>query len=183
MITPKAGSQSIINLYRKACARVQFYSKDFILENTDDFYIVGVTRNPFDRLASCWMDKTVNKSQHRTWSLYELTPGQSFEQFVKRIVQIPHKDADKHFRLMSYDLYSEGVQIPDYIVKVENMAVDWERARAEIWDRAGVLLDPMIHLHKSNKKNYQDYYTPELIKIVGDYYHDDLVNFGYTYEP
>ena len=42
---------------------------------------------------------------------------------------------------------------------------------------------PHEHLGKSMHKSWSDVWTPDLIAMVRESYHDDFVNFNYSFDP
>jgi hypothetical protein len=162
---------------------MRWSSKRLVEQKCKQHFIVGFVRNPFDRLVSCWMDKCVNKPGHRTWPLYGMSGGMTFDAFARRACEVPHAEADKHWRLQSFDLFtSDGHQLPQVIVHFENLASEWAAASHRINKLTGVSLGQLPHVHASGHKPWREYYTPELIELVGDYYRADLINFGYSFD-
>lgn len=181
MTTPKVCTQSIWAAYRITGCMGGFRSKQFVLDHCKDMFIVGFIRNPFDRLVSCWYDKCIIQN-HRTNTLYGLRHGMPFETFAKTITEVPHHQADKHWRPQSFDMYTPmGRVLPHVFVRFENIASDWNAACLQIEKHSGARLPALQHKHASNKGPWREYYTPDLIERVGDYFHDDLVNFGYSF--
>jgi len=44
-----------------------------------------------------------------------------------------------------------------------------------------IILPRLPHLMKSTKKNYREYYTPELIELVRERYQKDIDILGYKF--
>lgn len=184
MLTPKCASQSIVEAYLATKPRrMRFSSKSFVERKCTQHFILGMIRNPFSRLVSCWMDKCVNKPGHRTWQLYGMAGGMTFEAFARAACEVPHAEADKHWRSMSFDMFTDaGEAIPDEFVRIENLDAEWEAATKRLYAATRIQLPALPHNHASGHKPYREYYTPALVELVGDYYHDDLVNFNYSFD-
>lgn len=182
MLTPKVCTQSIISVYKENAGRfAQWRSRDYVEKYCRDSLIVGFVRNPFDRLVSCWKDKCIDQ-HHRTWDAYGFKQNMTFEEFVNGVIEIPESGSDKHWRSQSHDLINAGQSLFDILCKFETISDDWDYARRQIADDAGAVMKPLPHVHATKHKHYSLYYTDELIEMVGDYYHHDLINFGYEFE-
>lgn len=185
MLTPKAASQSIVQAVRKGTRREpHFYSKQRLLglmtwDNMINFTVATI-RNPWDRLVSCWIDKTIDE-YHRTWAQYGIGPGDSFETFVRIITAVPHNEADKHWRSQCYDLLHGQRLIADKLCRFETLETDWEIVRQSAAIHCEVGLPQLGHLHATNRAHYSTYYTSELAELVGRYYADDIKEFNYYY--
>ena len=183
MLTPKSGSQSIVDAYKRGTWRSpKFMSREFVEWRCRDYLKIAFVRNPWDRLVSCWQDKTVN-SFYRTWGDYGFTPGMDFESFARRVVEIPHDQADKHFRPMYFDLVdNKGDCIPGYVAQCESLSHDWDVARGIISGRRGLQLPAIKHKNKSEHDHYSEYYDDELRELVGEYYKRDVELFDYRFD-
>ena len=94
------------------------------------YFIFSFVRNPLTRLYSCYRDKVVKAVfTHKQCPLrpYGIHFGMTFEQFVKRVVDIPDKRADQHFRSQYTLLTHEGQLIPHYLGMLETFDEDWQR--------------------------------------------------------
>ena len=183
MLTPKSGSQSIVEVYRRGTWRTpKFMSKEFVEWRCRDYLKIAFVRNPWARLVSCWQNKTID-NLHRTWPNYGFYQGMKFSAFARMVVEIPHHESDKHWRSMAYDLTdNNGNCLADYVAKCESLAYDWDVARGIIAGRRGLQLPAVPHRNKSEHRHYSTYYTDELAALVGDYYAQDINLFDYEFE-
>lgn len=182
MLIPKVATQSIVKAYQASGVKGApvFRSKDYVEDRMpNDELVVGFIRNPFDRLVSCWKDRCVDQL-HRTYSLYGIRQDIEFAELVDVIVNIPHDKADKHWRPVSCDLISsDGVLMPHYVVRYENLEEEFKQVSDLVYADTGIKLGDLPHINDSDKGNYREYYTQELIDKVAAYYRDDLENFDY----
>ena len=183
MLTPKSGSQSLVEVYRRGTWRSpKFMSREFVEWRCRDYLKIAFVRNPWARLVSCWQDKTI-RSYYRTWPNYGISPGESFEAFVRTVIKVPAPSSDKHWRSMAYDLTdNRGNCIPEYVAKCETLAYDWDVARGIIAGRRGLQLPAVPHMNKTDHKHYSTYYDDELAELVGEYYAQDIKLFDYGFE-
>lgn len=143
---PKCASSSIRNLLtqhqqehskpteNQSAADLKFCAKTSlspwqIIKLREEFYLFSFVRNPLSRLYSCYRDKVVNAEQRRdrcTLSPYRIHFGMSFDEFVSRVVEIPDKFADQHFRSGCSFLVHKGELLVDYVGKLEQFNKDWE---------------------------------------------------------
>jgi len=112
----------------KFCAKTSLSPRQ-IIELREEFYLFSFVRNPLSRLYSCYRDKVVNNARRRdrcSLSPYQINFGMSFDEFVSRVVEIPDKIADQHFRSASSFLMHKGELLVDYVGKFEQFNDDWE---------------------------------------------------------
>ena len=95
----------------------------------EEIFLFSFVRNPLTRLYSCYRDKLgVAQEKYETCTLshFGLHYGMSFEDFVRRVVEIPDKYADQHFRSLSSFLVHKGELNVDYVGRFERLSDDWE---------------------------------------------------------
>ena len=154
-------------------------------EEIEDQYIFAIVRNPFDRLVSCYINKyQINWSEAEKQSIPPyfndylfgyLKNVKSFEEFIKKIVYIPHRLMDMHFCLQYLHLYKRGGRcLVDHVGHFEELNEEWDALR-ERFD----LMD-LPHYKKSTRDKWQDYYTEELADLVYKKFRKDFETFGYT---
>lgn len=189
---------------------------DFVTENnliSDDKYKslfdnkfknylkVVVCRNPYDRIVSCWRNKSVDNSLSN-WpnSVFHKCIGSSFKEFVKMFDQgvfIENKvqgilrekkskkcyflSSDRHL-LPQVNFFPNNI---DYIARQENLQEDFNT----LCDKLKMPLHQLSHVNKqktdpdtkSNKKHYSEYYDDETRDIVTKHYLKDIEYFGYKF--
>lgn len=147
----------------------------------DDLFVFSFVRNPFKRILSCYFDKIRKKTTYKGFLRYknQFYREMSFEEFVKKISDIPDSDADQHFRSQSQFLMGKNQQlIPHYTGKLEQFEEDFRK----IAKRLDCKTLQLKHINKSKAKkiNYEDYFTPQIVDLILDRYDSDFQLFGYS---
>lgn len=176
----KCACTSIINSLDGKEAKDRYaylWTDEYIYKNNSMFKFTYV-RNPFERLVSCYTDKIENKKENNSYKQINYCMGilntiQNFEEFVKCIVKIPGRWADRHFKPQYCHIYENGKKLVDYIGKIEEITTTYEFIQKKYG------LNDLRILNTSNKRNWMFYYTKETAKLVYEYYKDDILTFGY----
>ncbi len=148
-----------------------------VLESTSIFKFTYV-RNPFERLVSCFVDKIANDEKDNPFEKYNYCMGilnsiKNFDDFVKCIVSIPDRWADRHFKSQHSYIYENEKKLVDYIGKVEDLPNDYNFIQKKY------NLNCIDHMNKSKKYDWKSYYTKETANLVYEYYKKDILIFGY----
>ncbi len=141
-------------------------------------YKFTFVRNPFERLVSNYANKINNLEgnnyyKQKNYCMGILNDTRSFEEFVKIIIKIPDKWADRHFKTQYSYIYNGNEILVDYVGKVENLPDDY----LDIQKKYN--LKVLKHKNKSVKENWKAFYTEETAKLVYEYYKKDIITFGY----
>jgi len=136
-----------------------------------------VSRNPWERLVSCWQSKITNDTFLRK------TPGlfhahMDFPSFVEAAFSVPDKKANRHYRSQMEFIMHKDTVLVDRILRFENLEEDWEGLRKE-YD-----LPALPHYKQTNAAvSYQRIYSeyPELKEQVASRYARDIEFFGYDF--
>ena len=148
----------------------------------DDSFTFAFVRNPWDRLVSWYF---FVRQEHK------MVPnkGLSFYNFVKAactgdlngdkaLEYVPFLDSEAGIargdRLDQHQ-YTKGVK---FVGRVESFDVDLKKVLDALGVKKYLSSKP---INASSHKKYQDYYTPELIKLVEKRFEKDIDLFGYTY--
>jgi hypothetical protein len=94
------------------------------------YRLFSFVRNPLTRLYSCYRDKVVNAQAKRarcTLCMYGIEFGMSFDEFVKRVVEIPDERADQHFRSQHTFLMWGETLLVNELGRLERFEADWAR--------------------------------------------------------
>ena len=152
-----------------------------------DYFKFSFVRNPWDRLVSCYADKVVGV-RDRPNSFWVRNGNfkpfihrykrpfskMSFDTFANLVIITPDKNSDGHFR--SQYTFFENINL-DFIGRFENLNADLDNVKRQL----GIDLKHG-HLWKSKRKrNYCDYYTPELAYLIGKRYEEDIEKFNYRF--
>lgn len=145
-------------------------------------------RNPWSRLVSTYRHKILAETitndnyldgVHRgfvKWR-FPFRAGMPFEEFVDFICTLPDDRSEKHLKSQSHFLVHRGVLIPAFIGRFETIARDW----GELCVRLGANVE-LVRYNRTDGAPYPSYYSPRLVNLVGDRYHDDVVRFGYDFD-
>lgn len=144
-----------------------------------NYYSFGFTRNPWDRMVSSWIEFTTDIGHLQVWSRDLPNDFKNFEDFILNFRNSKWVN-DIHFQPSTWYLCNH-LKV-DFIGKYENINSDFRQVLSKI----GFEPFDIISLNKARKSNrdndYTKYYTnQQMIDAVGDYFHKDLVNFGYKF--
>lgn len=209
---PKAASSSIItilsraitfrkrlsHIHRREVSRVPSpmrygLSRFRALAEDPQTLIFTVTRNPYDRLASCWRDKFANagfadpvmlRRHLGDWLPAEevdaVRPGVplAFDAFVRLACRTAHARLNGHWSAMT-DIVP--LDLVNFVGRVDAIDETFERLAA-----AGVP-PAAFHerwVHRSPDAQARDQaFTPELRRLVNEAYAGDFATFGYEPLP
>ena len=95
----------------------------------DRHWVFSFVRNPLTRLHSCYRDKVVNAADRRprcSLSVYGIEFGISFDEFVRRVADIPDERADQHFRSQHTFLMHGDELLVHHLGRLERFDEDWQ---------------------------------------------------------
>jgi dermatan 4-sulfotransferase 1 len=140
-----------------------------------DNFIFAFVRNPYGRIYSCYKNKIVDaraKGGRNIFAKHGIGLDINFEEFVSRIAALPDHRSDRHFRSQAWFLTHEGILVPAFVGKLENMDNDWQILQ----ERFGIAPPPQINASNPNPLPDMCDATRELIFMR---YADDFRLFGY----
>tara|TARA_B100000676_G_C17747103_1_gene664492 strand:- start:129 stop:719 length:591 start_codon:yes stop_codon:yes gene_type:complete len=148
-------------------------TKKILGEKYDSYFKFAFVRNPWDRVVSCWADKS-NPNHAMFWpkSIFNIANGKSFDEFVNFLKNNAFKK-DRH-------IVPQVFFVPpdiDFIGRFENLQEDFNT----VCDKIGIPQQQLPHENKSNHKHYTEYYDDETREIVGEKYARDIEYFGYKF--
>lgn len=128
-----------------------------------------VIRNPWDRWVSWWY----------YWKFIAKRIDYSFEEYTEKFFtgQFAGMSGGEHGTCIQQIYYARAC---DAVFRYENLTEDFK----QLQERVGVhvSLGKTSNISK-DKKQYRNYYTtPRLVDIISDYYKQDILEFGYSYE-
>lgn len=164
---PKTAGRSIENvLFGKTYGghyKLSQFNK--FLTDYNEYYKFTIVRNPYDRLVSTY---SYLQSGRMTGSKkYKCC---SFAAFCTKLHEFSGLD---HIKPQSYFLDDKI----NYVGRFETLYNSY----SEICKNINVTAE-LPHDNKSSHKDYRSYYTPELQKIVYDFYQDDFINYNYPFD-
>lgn len=146
--------------------------------------IFTFVRNPFERLVSLYLNKFRSMKNIEVEGFYFhnylngiFSQKMSFREFAMTVCKIPDAVADAHFRSQSATVFHNSRLNIDIIGKLENFQNDWDQL-----NRLSGSSMKIEHYNRSDKYDYREFYTQELVKQVADRYRDDIKLFGYSNE-
>ena len=141
-----------------------------------------VSRNPWERLVSCWQQKIMNRSSSSfTWKTKNhglFHAHMDFPSFVEAALSVPEEKANRHYRSQVGFIMHKDTVLVDRILRFENLEEDWECLRKE-YD-----LPALPHYKQtSSAESYQRIYSeyPEIKEQVASRYARDIEFFGYDF--
>lgn len=151
------------------------------------YFKFAFTRNPYDRLVSCYINKILNpynvhgKAKNNFLRHNpDFHEGMDFKSFAKEVSSISDNFSDRHIKSQHcFLLDKKGRWIPDFLGKFENLEEDFKK----ICKKMGVSKPPSLpHKRKSKRiDGYRDYYDEETKRLVERRYKKDLELFGYKF--
>tara|TARA_Y100000310_G_scaffold282944_1_gene304576 strand:+ start:481 stop:1260 length:780 start_codon:yes stop_codon:yes gene_type:complete len=145
------------------------------------------TRNPWDRVVSMWKHPIMPEVNFETFvkSLYGFQRGICMIEVIDPVTDsggyIIHPDALAimwHTQQILPNIIDENRNIlVNFIIRFEELQDGFD----ELCDIIEVPRMRLPHIMKSDRKDYHDYYTPELKRIVAHLFCDDIEYFGYEF--
>jgi hypothetical protein len=146
----------------------------------------SVVRNPWDRLVSAWRFARQGRGQGETYRAgmwhperYQGPEFETFECFVQDwLARRNVRKLDGVFQPQSLFLCDKaGRLLVDHVGRLDDLRPTFAFVEA----RAGA----MPALGQANRSgdgvDYRTFYTPDLTKLVGEIYADDVERFGYRF--
>lgn len=133
----------------------------------------SVVRNPYDRLVSylAWRETQ--------WNGSVCFNKHCFSHFVRNELTERMINNKRHLWPQHKFIFQNGKPQVNFILKFENLQNDFKT----MMERIGLMGKELFEKRMvSRHSDYHDYYTPELLKIVYDFYKDDFELFGYKKE-
>ncbi len=144
-------------------------------------------RNPYTRVLSAFVEKNPRPQFAQVPGMGDLSPD-GFAKFL-RFLQTGGLHEDRHWMPM-VDQLSWPVEAFDYILHLENLQSEFQRMLDEenlFHARKNGTGEPhWVDKHRPGKvtgsgRLLNDFYTPQLEKIVSNLYQDDFASFGYKH--
>ena len=139
-------------------------------------YTFSFTRNPYNRILSCWNGWVKSKKGSRLFLIPGITYGQSFSDFVNVIKDIPDELSDQHFVTLTTCLFIDKIDY-NFFGKVESFNNDWNKMGEEIDIPNNIRKTAVTGV--GNK--IDEFYTKDLIDIINKRYQKDFENFNYDF--
>ncbi len=160
--------------YRHSYAGIELEARRCVKIRKEErnYFKFAVVRNPFDRLYSCYKNKTASGIiGFDDYSLgFFFRECKNFNDFVKKVTKLPNFLSDPHFQNQYPIICDKGKSLVDCIVRFENLEKDFEKIRKK-YD-----LEKLPHFNRSQDRKYEwrDHYTKELASLVHKKYKRDF---------
>ena len=165
-LVPKAGATSI----RRALGSVGEQAKSNLSELPAACRRIGVVRNTWDRIVSCWAQKTATQFPKNLAHLRDdrFSTGMSFEAFLAVVEKDPCRN--HHF-------YPQNKIVPaDSSVEI------WELPKLS--ERWLAMFGKPLRIENNNPHrvtDYKTYYTAETQALVARIYAAEIERFGFVF--
>jgi len=159
------------------------YYKSKYPQKWEQYKKISVTRNPWDRLVSCYeyakMDESYwhskeGKSKAGKHLDYDLLKDKSFEECLQILKTNPSLLKHQGWTNQSNYIYNGSNLMVNYLLDINNLE-----------DEISKILNTNIKINKinvSNENNYIDYYkNDDMINFVNEFYKKDVNNFNYRF--
>lgn len=179
---PKTGGTSILHkinsFFKISEYKIQHHSAseyDFHMwENSFSFCVI---RNPFERLVSHWKYHISAKDSNLLNYLgVENRENLTFSQYFDIIEKFDTR-VNNWKPMYEYITHNISKKKIDSIIKFEDLQSQWNNLHI-----SKIFGSNLPHIKKSDHLHYSEYYTPELIDRVSDFYKKDLEEFEYVFE-
>lgn len=140
----------------------------------DNYFKFAFVRNPWDRVLSCFLDKT-KQCIGKSWALeyYKRYYDCSFEEFIDKLTE-KNILYDGHLMPQSIMINMEHV---DYIGKFENLKNDIKF----IQNKLDIPEEEITFKNTTCHEHYSEYYNKRSIEKIYYLYKNDIENFKYEF--
>ena len=151
---------------------------------SEGHYKFTCVRNPYNRALSAYLEKILetDDSYFKKGLGFEEIGFVSFSNFLKRLKELPIKKVDHHFKPQCC-LTMSPIVCYNKTVRLENFNEEFQ----EVMDHIGIPGKPDDYRWDSHARNaskkLSDFYTPECVELVKEYYNLDFEYFGYDKTP
>lgn len=153
-----------------------------------DYFIFSVTRNPYERLVSCYEhffnrpEKSFETQAYARPISKLLTSSKtpiSFDTFARFVFGQNDIVSDRHWRAQHSLLSDSSANLlPHMIGRFETLNDDFSEISKLIGKKITL---PHINKSKKRLKHYTDYYSAEIRELIKHRYQNDLQEFNYQF--
>jgi len=134
----------------------------------NSYFKFAFVRNPWDRLVSEYEFILKRATHGRHNKVIKLD---SFTDFIR--MQSQRQDAYQINMLCD----KNGQLMMDFVGRFENLNQDWDK----VCKLANIPLQALTHTNQTKHRDFRDYYDQQSIKLVADYWADEIKLFGYSF--
>lgn len=175
----KVGTRTILYHFRTNGVRLDVEHPYFVHYSPRlyaNYFKFAFTRNPWERLVSCWVDKVANAKERTVFNFSETELGRmkQFENFVEYVATLDITNCNNHIRSQCALIDLNNV---DYVGRMETFAADLTR----ICHNLGIPSQTIVPKNVTSRKPYREYYTDKLRDKVFEIYRTDVQVFGFEF--
>lgn len=163
---------------------IKSIKKNMLPQSLSEYFIFTYVRNPYSRLLSCYQDKFIKEAKRNREHMYfdfylcgYLKNCKSFDDFIRRVVNIPTPLCDRHFKPQTTLLRKNGFEF-DFVGRIEEASSSF----TEIKEKFRLNNLPQYNTTSDASHSLEEIYTESIQELVFNRYKQDFINFGYSYE-
>lgn len=142
----------------------------------DGWLTFCVTRDPVDRLVSCWRNKIAGSELFRSFARDpRMRHRMPFDEFARICCETPDPRADFHCRSQAYDLVMGNRIVPEIRLRFEKLGRDWRQLQRTVLLRLDLELASLPRLNRSEAD--RPVVGLETRKLISLRYHQDYKYF------
>jgi hypothetical protein len=173
----KVGTRTILNHFIESKTPLDVEHANWIhypVNLYSRYFKFAFVRNPWDRLASCWRNRVVDKNGFK-FNDSEYEKMKNFENFVSYVSKLNIDKCDRHLRAQSVLVDLNRI---DYLGRMETFDDDANY----VFQRLGLPEKEIVRKNvTSGKTDYRQYYSEPLAEKVAHIYQKDIKIFGYEF--
>ena len=167
---------------------ISHYNGETYAVDINDYYKFSFVRNPYTRYVSAVVNHILNP---RSVELDIDDKGLQINvlkvprtELIFGFSEFTHKQLNENINKMTVlkpqytFLEIDDIMVMDFVGRFENLQDDFNT----LCDRFGFNRTELPHMVKGRYHKYDSFYTPEIRKIVKEYYSKDFEMFGYAKE-
>ena len=174
----RTGGTSIINLLKRELGtdvdEISEHgnvnsSERILIEENPDYRIIGMVRNPWDRILSWY--SLINK-----WNDFTMEESRvEFQKFLEQKSATKPDDPYFHYNQLDYFPNTDSKRISLY--RFEN----FEEETKKMFSLINLEVGKIPHTNMTERKKYQDYYAPESKELVSHLCKKDIGYFKFSF--
>ena len=143
-----------------------FYEELKKYYDINGYKIISTVRNPWDRVVSLYHHYFKHRKKQSRFI-------NGFPDFVRKMLNDDLIDFDSDFKRPSHHWAKNA----DIVVRLE----EYDSGVMEVFDYIGRDVKVRHENVSKSRRDYHSYFDGELVSMVGEYYIEDVDNYGYSY--